>query len=165
MPSINRDRNTTIGISSSNLHSAIPHLYDRVNDSYGPGVYVAWVLVAYGVFAQRFAPLEGKRYWNLDKDLAVTILYPTAAAFDLVRHMYHYPGPKNQMWREAEEDVENGPYAAEIWASSMVCLSGVGMNILFMAVLHRSRRRTWILAIVTTWLLLALGFAGLRGVG
>lgn len=132
------------------------HRYDRVHDSYGPGVFLGWVLVAYGIAAHYGSLREhpSSAFRLLDKDLVLTLAYPLVVATHLLSQFATYPGPKSAMWTTGDETLMQ--YSAAIQAANTVCIVALGVNIVLCVLLRSSRRRVLFVGVASVWILSAV---------
>ncbi|KAF2247276.1 hypothetical protein BU26DRAFT_566262 [Trematosphaeria pertusa] len=153
----------------------VPNLYNRVSDTYGPSVFLAWILVAYTIAAQ-IGQEKSPSIDMIKRDLVITISYLIAVAIHLVLQVARFPGPRKEIWTTTEEQLV--PYAAAIWASALMCRIALAMNtILAFLFLHFGRstefvrksqeplpkKRFWLLGVSSLWISVALCFESFPG--
>ncbi|KAF2271277.1 uncharacterized protein EI97DRAFT_462986 [Westerdykella ornata] len=134
-------------------------IYDGVHDMYGPGAFVAWIITGYCVAAQYFSPMEGPLYWNIDKDLAIFLLYPVVAAGQLIYKSSRYSGPRTDFCASTYSQGPSKPGVAAIWACTNVCLTATSMNACLLVLLRKSRIRFICVLAAYLWLLASLLYA------
>ncbi|KAF1844732.1 uncharacterized protein K460DRAFT_405017 [Cucurbitaria berberidis CBS 394.84] len=98
---------------------------------------------------------------NLDKDLLLTLSSSLFAAAHLVYQVIRYPGPRSEIW--TTEDEELIPRVTAIYATAQFCIVALGVHLVFIGLLYKSRTRQYIVAATSLCILGALCFAGLRG--
>lgn len=146
---------TTDSSPNPNPRTLIPHRYDTVHDSYGPGVVLGWICVAYGVAAHCLHSDEAQHSLRLlDKDLVLTLAYPIIAATHLIMQYAHYPGPKREIWTTTDESLIK--YATAISAAHTACVLALGINLVLAYVVHKSKRKVYLIMAASTWILLAV---------
>lgn len=105
-------------MSSSPAPVESPNQYSLVSDTYGPGVVLAWILVAYTIAAhiiERASPGID----TIKRDLLITVSFPAGVAVHLVILVSQYPDPYKEIWTTTENKLL--PYATAIWAPAVVC--------------------------------------------
>lgn len=132
-----------------------PHQYDRVHDSYGPGVFLGWVCMAYGV-AAHFGVSKEKRpnIELLDKDLVLVVAYPSVVAIHLIVQWAHYPSDRSKLWTTEDESIIQ--FAAAIWASTAVCVISLGINVILIYLLRDYRKRAEFVFLSSIWVFTAV---------
>jgi len=99
--------------------------YERVHDIYGPGVFVAWFIVAYSATI-RLIWTDPPRGDSIPQDFITTLAYPTVVAGHLVVQVRRYPGARHDMWTTTDEMLV--PYVEAIRASISVLIFALGVN-------------------------------------
>jgi hypothetical protein len=155
---------TTDSSPNPPARSLIPHRYDTVHDSYGPGVVLGWICVAYGVAAHCFHLREAQHSFRLlDKDLVLTLAYPVVAATHLIVQYARYPGPKREIWSTTDESLIK--YSTAISAAHTACVLALGINLVLAYVVHKSKRRVYLIMAASIWILLAVIVVSLLDAG
>jgi len=136
--------------------STLPHYFDKVHDSYGPGVVLGWLCVAYGVAAHAALPPSSPSTLKvLDKDLVITLAYPLVSAMHLIVQFAHYPGPRTGIRTTTDEALYQ--YGAAISAANTVCILSLGVNIMIgVYVVRESKRRVRLVVAASAIILFAV---------
>jgi hypothetical protein len=146
---------TTDSSPNPPARSLIPHRYDIVHDSYGPGVVLGWICVAYGVAAHCLQSRDAQHSLRLlDKDLVLTLAYPIVAATHMVVQFVRYPGVKREIWTMTDDSLIK--YATAISAAHTACVLALGINLVLAYVVHKSKRRVYFIMAASTWILVAV---------
>ncbi|KAF2677671.1 hypothetical protein K458DRAFT_395741 [Lentithecium fluviatile CBS 122367] len=143
--------------------------YERVHDIYGPGVFIAWILVGYSATI-RLLPLDDPpRTDSITHDFIATLAYPIVVAGHLIVQARRYPGPRNEMWDTTDEQLL--PFMGAFNASFDVLYFALGLNGLWMLMMahhhwyedRRQTRRIWLVTIASLWILVAFCFVPYAG--
>jgi hypothetical protein len=142
--------------------STLPHYFDKVHDSYGPGVVLGWLCVAYGVAAHAALPSSSPSTLNvLDKDLVMTLAYPLVAAMHLIVQFVHYPGPRTGIRTTTDEALYQ--YGAAISAANTICILSLGVNLMLGGyVVRESKRRVRLIIAASATIFFAVLVANSR---
>lgn len=114
--------------------------WDLVADTYGPGVLIAWILIA-GAAVADVSDNVTRGIDTIERSLAMTVSYSIGIACHLIILAKKFPGPKSEIWNTT--DSELAPHVGAVWVSFRCCAMTLAAHVaLFVRLLFLSKQDT-----------------------